>query len=108
MNKKTSIYIYHNINEFLQDMEFLADEYTNIMHYHKYVQDIVDVRSQLNYLQKTNLLCFQGFLNQKQFKITIQDKNDKICITYKFKSEYDYRQFNNALKILQMNQHTPH
>ena len=97
MNNKTSIYVYEDINDFLNQMENLNHEYDNIMHYHKYVKDIVDVRSQLKYLQKTKLLVVSGFMTKKIFKITIEDKGQKYCITYKFKSAENYRHFKHQI-----------
>ena len=52
MNNKTSIYVYKNITDFLNQMDHLNEEYNKIMHYYKYIQDIIDVRNQLNYLKK--------------------------------------------------------
>ena len=97
MNNKTSIYVYKNITDFLNQMDHLNDEYNKIMYYYKYIQDMIDVRNQLNYLQKTKLLVASGFMTKKIFKITIEDKGQKYCITYKFKSAENYRHFKHQI-----------
>lgn len=101
MDKKTSLYIYKDINEFLMQMEYLSNEYSAIDYYYKYIKDIVSLRDQLTYLEKANILCAFGFLKENTFKLTIKDKNNKYCIEYKFKHRYDYLQFRHEMNKLE-------
>ena len=107
MDNKTSIYVYNNITDFLNQMDYLTDEYNTIMHYHMYIKDIMAVRNQLKYIQKKELLCSYGFLTQKIFKITISDNKKKYCITYKFKHRYNYDIFKREIRKIELCQYTP-
>lgn len=98
MNNKTSIYVYNDITDFLNRMDYLNEEYGTIMYYYKFIKDINDVKNQIHYLHtKTKLLVASGFMTKKIFKITIEDKGQKYCITYKFKSAENYRHFKHQI-----------
>lgn len=104
--KQTLIYAYTDINAFLDQIERLQNEYNNINYYYKCIHNITDTRNQLNYLKRKNILSSSGFLTKKTIKLTISDGNKKICITYRFKHEYDYKIFNREIRKIGL-KHTP-
>ena len=79
--------IYDNTNDFLNQMEKLQDEYTNLIYFYKYIQSKQDLLIQMEHLKKMELLTFSGFISKKIIKIVIKDNhNKKYCIKYKFKN----------------------
>lgn len=102
MNNKTSIYVYKNSTDFLKEIGYLTDEYNKIKYYYKFIKDIHDVRAQTHYLKKTKILTASAFMTGKFFKITIRNKGQNYCITYKFKHRYDYNIFKRELRKIEL------
>lgn len=96
--KKTSIYVYNDINSFLEQMNILSNEYNQIDHYCKYIVDIDEMRNQLKYLKNKHLLCCSGYYTKKTIKLTISDKKQKYCLEYLFKSQFVYKEFRRELR----------
>lgn len=102
MDNKTTIYVYNNITNFLKQINYLTEEYNTIKYYYKFIKNIEDVKNQIHYLQKTELLTALGFMTGKIFKITIRNKGQKYCITYKFEHRYDYDIFKRELRKIEL------
>ena len=78
--------LYYNTNDFLNQMEKLQDEYTNLTYFYKYIRSKKELLIQMEYLRKVELLTFSGFTGKLIIKIVIKDNhNKKYCIKYKFK-----------------------
>ena len=91
--------LYYNTNDFLNQMEKLQDEYTNLTYFYKYIQSKQDLLLQMEYLRKVELLTFSGFTGKLIIKIVIRDSyNKKYCIQYKFPKEK--RKYNNMIRFL--------
>lgn len=100
--KKTLIYVYDDINSFLDQMEYLNKEYNEIEYYYKYVVDIKEMKHQLKFIKGKNILCSYGYFTKKIIKLTIRDRGKKYCIEYLFKSKYIYKKFNREIRKLQI------
>ena len=100
--RKTGIYVYQDINNFLEQMEYLNREYHEINHYYKFIVDIKEMKNQLNYIKRKNVLCSSGYYTKNTIKLTIEDKRQKYCIEYKFKSRYVYKQFKREMRKMQI------
>lgn len=96
------IYVYKDINDFLDQMECLNEEYNQIAYYYKCILDINEMNNQLNYIKKKQLLCFTGFYTKRMIKITIFDKGQKYCITYRLKHKRYYEIFIHELRKIEL------
>lgn len=83
------LFIFNNANDFLNQMERLNIEYSTIDHYFKFISTKQDLTNQIKYIDKIEILSFNGFRSEKIIKITVRDKNNiKYCINYKFGNNY--------------------